>query len=114
MSESLLDPDNAASSAPATPQEPPKYDHIRRSQRGLPLLDTYRKVCMTCRAADSRNFEENSNRGEPQTARKTPRADHHKAGFWYPRLQNCDPDGLPQLSACYSCNTLLKKDQWRR
>jgi len=47
MSESPLAPDNAASSAPATPQEPPKYGHIRGSQRGLQLLDTYRTVCRT-------------------------------------------------------------------
>ena len=71
MSESPLAPDNAASSAPATPQEPPKYGHIRGSQPGPSVAGYLSHGVPDCRAADSRNFEENSNRGWLQAPRKT-------------------------------------------
>src|SRR5262249_42760428 len=49
--------------------EPPKYGLIRGRNRAFRFLSSR---VSDCRAADSRNFEENSNRDWLQAPRKTP------------------------------------------
>src|SRR5262245_36049844 len=68
MSESPVEGENAASSASATQKRPNTASSVDATAPSV----SYRPVVSDCRAADSRNFEENSNRDWLQAARKTP------------------------------------------
>src|SRR5262249_58758671 len=68
MSESPVEGENAASSASATQNRPNTASSVDATEPSV----SYRPAVSDCRAADSRNFEENSNRDWLQASRKTP------------------------------------------
>src|SRR5262249_24969294 len=68
MSESPVEGENATSSASATQKRPNTASSVDAAEPPV----SYRPVVSDCRAADSRNFEENSNRDWLQASRKTP------------------------------------------